>query len=143
MHMDIYSLSLLLNLSKALLLTIVIELVVLLILNVKDKKTFLASVIINVFTNVSLNLIIQIIPATYYHIVVIGLEIIIVIVEYYFYYLLLRNAKQAIKIALFCNLASYLTGLILMPFIYWGGKIEKVFISDYDVGYCRFYGRML
>lgn len=118
MHMDLYSLSLLLNLCKALLLTIVIELVVLLIIKVKDKKIFLASVIINVFTNISLNLIIQTIPGTYYHIAVIGLEIIIVIVEYYLYFFLLRNAKQAIKIAILCNLASYLIGLLLMPFIY-------------------------
>ncbi|MFA5037983.1 MAG: hypothetical protein WC479_12500 [Candidatus Izemoplasmatales bacterium] len=116
--MEICSLSLLVNMSKALLLTIVIEITVLFLMKEKNKKIYLASIIINIFTNISLNLIIPIIPANYYDIIVLGLEIVIVIIEFFLYLLLFKNPKQAIKISFFCNFFSYVLGLIFMSFIY-------------------------
>lgn len=109
--------SLILNLSKALLLTLFIEVVVLLFLRVKPK-VLLLSILLNCITNISLNLFIQVIPPSQYFLIVLGLEILIIFIEAICYMLVIKGFQKALKISFFCNMSSYLIGLILFPFLY-------------------------
>lgn len=105
------------SLIKALILTIVLELLALLIQKEKKFFVYLVCIIMNIATNISMNFIIQGIPSSKYHIIVLGLEIIVVLIEFMIYLVLLKNKKIAFKRALICNLFSYIGGL-LIPFIY-------------------------
>ena len=97
-------------------LTCAIELIILLILKEKNKKILFGSLLINLITNVSLNLFIN-----YYHFdtllnyfaLVIGLELLIITAEGLLYYLIDRDISKSIKYAIILNVTSYLVGLIL------------------------------
>lgn len=106
------------NLIKALVLTIIIELFALLLQKEKKPLVYLMCIIMNIITNISMNLLIQSIPIHNYDIVVIGLEIIVLIIEYFGYSLVIKSKKVAFNRALLCNLLSYLVGLLLIPFLY-------------------------
>lgn len=99
---------------KALILTIVIELIVLLILRERNYKIYLLSIIINIITNVSLNIYVQFIDVRYYYLIITFLEILIVIIEAIGYNLIYKDYKKSLLIAFLCNIASYLLGLLLM-----------------------------
>ena len=99
---------------KALILTIVIELIVLLILRERNYKIYLLSIIINIITNVSLNIYVQFIDVRYYYLIITFLEILIVIIEAIGYTLIYKDYKKSLLIAFLCNIASYLLGLLLM-----------------------------
>lgn len=94
----------------ALLATIMIEVAVLLLLGEKRRKVLLASVVINVITNVPLNIIAQYVGLSTVG-VIIG-ELIVVVVEALWYYLFVKKASQAMVYSLLCNAISFLVGLI-------------------------------
>lgn len=94
----------------ALVATILIEIAVLLLLGEKRRKVLLASVVINVITNVSLNIIEQFVGMSIVQIIL-G-EVIVVVVEALWYYLFVRKASQAFVYSLLCNAISFLVGLI-------------------------------
>lgn len=94
----------------ALLATIMIEIAVLLLLGEKRRKVLLASVVINVITNVPLNIIAQYVGLSTVG-VIIG-ELIVVAVEALWYYLFVKKASQAMVYSLLCNAISFLIGLI-------------------------------
>ncbi len=104
----------------ALLLTIVVEGAVLLLLGEKRCKVFIASVVINIITNVPLNLVIQH-TGMNLTAVVVG-ETAVVIIEAIWYYLFVRRASQAAVYSLLCNAVSFLTGFILTS----TGVIESI-----------------
>ena len=91
----------LMRLLAPLVATIVIELGVLLCLGERRRKVLLGSVVINVLTNVPLNL--------YAIYVDYGL---VMVVEELWYAWLIRDWRQAFLYSLLCNAVSYLTGLL-------------------------------
>ncbi len=98
------------------LLTCVIELLVLLILKEKNKKILFGSLVINLITNVPLNLFINnyhFETLLNYFVLIIGLELLIITIEGLLYYLIDRNINKSIKYAITLNVTSYLIGLIL------------------------------
>lgn len=94
----------------ALVATIMIEIAVLLLLGEKRRKVLLASVVINVITNVPLNIIAQFVGLSTMG-VIIG-ELIVVAVETLWYYLFVKKASQALVYSVLCNAISFLIGLI-------------------------------
>ena len=97
--------------------TIVIELGVLLFLGERRRKVLYGSVVINVLTNVPLNLYALNVsngPST----VIVG-ELLVIVIEMLWYRWLVKDWRQAFIYSLLCNAVSYLTGLLLqMIFIY-------------------------
>ena len=97
--------------TAALLLTIVIELGVLLLLREQRRKVLVASVAMNIVTNVPLNLYAYFMGQSV-TMVVVG-ETLVVVLEAAGYYLLLRSMKTAAIYSLLCNAISFLLGLLL------------------------------
>lgn len=94
----------------ALLATIMIEVAVLLLLGEKRRKVLLASVVINIITNVPLNIIAQYVGLSTVGVII--CELIVVAVEALWYYLFVKKASQALVYSLLCNAISFLVGLI-------------------------------
>jgi len=100
----------LMRLLAPLVATIVIELGVLLCLGERRRKVLLGSVVINVLTNVPLNL--YAIYVDYGPTTVIVGEMLVMVVEELWYAWLIRDWRQAFLYSLLCNAVSYLTGLL-------------------------------
>lgn len=94
-----------------LILTIAIELLVLLGLRERQSKILLASVAINIVTNLPLNIALSIIGYDWIYILI-G-ELLVLIIEALWYILFTKNIKQAAIYSLLCNVTSYLTGLLI------------------------------
>ena len=90
--------------------TILIELAVLWLLREKRRKVLLASVAINVLTNVPLNLYLLYVASGIKEIII-G-EVIVVVVET-LWYLCFVNLKQAFIYSLLCNAISFLLGVLV------------------------------
>lgn len=88
--------------------TIIIEYVVLVLLREPDKRVRYSSIVINLITNIAVNL--SIIHFGYYtKNIVIG-EILVFIVEALWYYWFIKDIKRAAMNSLICNAASFLIG---------------------------------
>lgn len=92
--------------------TILIELGVLLLLREKRKKVLWSSVVINVFTNVPLNLYVMFIDESFTTILL--AELLIILVEAAWYWLFVRRLSQAFIYSTLCNAISFLTGLLFV-----------------------------
>ena len=90
--------------------TILIELVVLLLLRERRRLVLGSSVIINILTNIPLNLYVVYIDSSMMTIVI-G-ELLVVVVEALWYYLFLRVLSRAFIYSFLCNAISFLTGLL-------------------------------
>jgi uncharacterized membrane protein YhfC len=95
--------------------TIMIELMVLLLLRERRKMVLGASVIINILTNVPLNLYVAYIDRSVMTIVV-G-ELLVVVVEALWYYLFLRVLSRSFIYSFLCNAISFLIGLLVQLLI--------------------------
>lgn len=98
------------------LLTCIIEFIMLLIMKERSKKILNYSVIVNLITNIPLNLFIlnfNFINIVHYFSIVISLEILIIVIEWLLYYLVLKNIKKSLKYAIILNITSYIIGLII------------------------------
>ncbi|MGD9887246.1 MAG: hypothetical protein AB7T03_04735 [Bacilli bacterium] len=105
------------TLLKALTLTLVCELLVLMLFKVKP---FILAVggTMNIITNLTMNVLIIKINFPNYYLMVLILEIIVVIIEFGVYYLLLKKIKTAFILSLEANIVSYGMGIFLMDLIY-------------------------
>jgi hypothetical protein len=92
--------------------TILIELGVLQLLREKRKKVLWSSVVINVFTNVPLNLYVMFIDESFTTILL--AELLIILVEAAWYWLFVRRLSQAFIYSTLCNAISFLTGLLFV-----------------------------
>ena len=92
--------------------TILIELGVLLLLREKRKKVLWSSVIINVFTNVPLNLYVTFVDESFTTVFL--AELLIILVEAAWYWLFVRRLSQAFIYSALCNAISFLTGLLFV-----------------------------
>ena len=95
-----------------LVLTILIELGVLLLMGERQRRILWASVMINVLTNVPLNLSLFYLEAD--DMTVIVGELVVVAVEALWYYAFLRKWKRALAYSVLCNAISFLAGLLLL-----------------------------
>ncbi len=94
----------------ALTLTILIELGVLWLLMERRRKVLALSVVINVLTNVPLNLVVMHVGYST-KTVLIG-ELIVFIVEALWYLIFIRDIRKALIYSLLCNAVSFLLGLL-------------------------------
>lgn len=104
----------LLIIVKALLITIILELVALLFQRERDYRIYLIVILMNIFTNISFNIGIQFVTIKPFFLVIVGLEILIVLIESIGYYIFYKNCYKAIRVSLICNITSYLLGLLLL-----------------------------
>lgn len=98
----------------ALIPTIIIEYGVLRLLREKRKSMLLSSIIINILTNIPLNLYVMYVNDSIIHIII--AEFIVIIIEIMWYYCYVRKWKQATVYSVLCNLISFLTGLLFLLF---------------------------
>ena len=104
----------------SLILTIVIELVILWLIKA-NKKILITSIIINIITNLSLNIFLYYYyfdNITMYWITIIGLELLVFIIEGLTYYLVNKDIRLSFKYSLFANGGSFLIGLIISLIFY-------------------------
>ena len=94
----------------ALTLTILIELGVLWLLMERRRKVLALSVVINVLTNVPLNLVVM--HVGYSTMTVLIGELIVFIVEALWYLIIIRDIRKALIYSLLCNAVSFLIGLL-------------------------------
>mgnify|MGYP006916107008 CR=1 FL=1 len=99
------------TLLLALILTILIEIVVLLLLGERSMVVLGSSVVINILTNIPLNIYVIYIDNSVLT-VVFG-ELIVVVVEALCYFLLLRNLSRAFIYSSLCNSISFLIGVLV------------------------------
>ena len=92
--------------------TILIELGVLLLLRERRQRVLVASVGINVVTNVPLNLVADFVGRSLS--VILAGELVVIAVEALFYRLLTGNWRQAVIYSLLCNAISFLLGLLAL-----------------------------
>lgn len=98
------------TLLLALISTILIELVVLLLLRERRKWVLGSSVVINILTNIPLNLFVIYIDNSVMTIIL-G-ELLVIVVEALWYFLFIRNLSRAFVYSSLCNAISFLTGLL-------------------------------
>lgn len=94
----------------ALISTILIELAVLLLLRERSPRVLAASVVVNILTNIPLNLFVNYVNNGL--LVILAGELLVVLVEALWYFLFLRNLSRAFTYSLLCNAISFLTGLL-------------------------------
>ena len=98
------------TLLLALVSTILIEFVVLLFLGEKNKVVLGSSVVINILTNIPLNLFVIYVDGSIMTMVM-G-EFLVIAVEALWYYLFLRVLSRAFIYSVLCNAISFLIGLL-------------------------------
>lgn len=101
------------QLAYPLVATIMIEALVLLLMGEKRWQVLAMSVLMNILTNVPLNLLALTFPLLQTSLPVqLAAELIVLILESTFFYLAVRNVRQALTYATLCNAISYLAGLL-------------------------------
>ena len=103
------------TLLMALIPTILIELVVLLLLGERRRLILGSSVVVNILTNIPLNLFVIYIDGSFMTIV--WGELLIIVVEALWYYLFLRVLSRSFVYSFLCNAISFLTGLLVQLLI--------------------------
>ena len=98
------------TLMLALVPTILIEFVVLLLLYEQRRLVLGSSVVINILTNIPLNLFVIYIDNSIVTIIL-G-ELLVIVVEALWYYLFLRILSRAFIYSILCNAISFLIGLL-------------------------------
>lgn len=111
---------LLLLLAYPLVGTILIEYGMLRLMGERSRSVIRASVIMNVLTNVPLNLLLLSLPYAGWDVIAVG-ELVVVVVEMVWYRCVTHQWKRAAVYSLLCNVASFLTGLLIdMVLVYCG-----------------------
>ena len=93
-----------------LLFTIIIEILVLLALRERRKRVLWASVIVNILTNIPLNMYVKAVHPKWG--IILLAEGIVFIVETLWYYLFIREMSKAAIYSFLCNAISFLLGLL-------------------------------
>ena len=95
----------------SLVLTILIEYAVLVALRERRARVLGASVVVNMLTNIPLNL--HVIFVAHSTLVIILGELLVFLIEGIWYWLFLRNLSRAFIYSFLCNAISFLTGLLV------------------------------
>lgn len=96
----------------ALIPTILIELAVLLLLRERSRRVLASSVVVNVLTNIPLNLYVNYVSNSL--LAILCGELVVVLVEALWYYLFLGNLSRSFVYSFLCNAISFLTGLLIL-----------------------------
>ena len=96
--------------------TVVMESALFWIFGYRKKEDLMIVALANVITNLTLNLIIALVPGTYEQILVICLEIVVMIAEYLIYMKAFGGSAGLMALTVAANLLSYGTGLVLTAF---------------------------
>ncbi len=96
--------------------TILIESLVLFVLKEKSWRVICSSVVINILTNVPLNIYVNILDRFITWQDVLLLESGVVLVESLLYYFITRDVRKSFVYGLLCNLISYLVGYLYLYF---------------------------
>ena len=100
--------------------TILIEYGMLRLMGERQRSVLRASVMMNVLTNVPLNLLILSLPSAGWDVIAAG-ELAVVVVEMVWYRCVIHQWKRAAVYSMLCNAASFLTGLLIdMSLAYFG-----------------------
>ena len=99
----------------ALLLTISVELGMLRLMGEQRRKVFIGAVVINILTNVPLNLVLLTVGNSIGRLLT-G-ELLVLVVEAVGYYILIRNWQRSIVYSLLCNVTSFLIGVLIQLMI--------------------------
>ena len=91
--------------------TVAIELGVLLFLRERRRKVLVASVVMNILTNIPLNFLLICLEGDIF--VLLIAETVVIALEALGYMLLVRQWKQAFIYSFLCNSISFLTGLLV------------------------------
>ncbi len=94
----------------ALVATILIEFVVLLLLGERSRVVLGSSVVVNMLTNVPLNLFLYGVDDSFATLLV--AEVLVVLVEALWYFVFLRNLSRAFVYSALCNAISFLIGIL-------------------------------
>jgi len=97
--------------------TILIELGVLWLLRERRKKVLWASVVINILTNVPLNLLVIHLGLDFEGILI--AELAVVLIEALWYYLFIKKMVPAFIYSILCNVISFLIGFIVQLTLYY------------------------
>ena len=93
--------------------TILIEALVLLFIRERRWTVLAMSLVMNILTNVPLNLLALSLPALQTSLPLqFGAEFVVVVLETTLYFVVLHNARQALSYAILCNAVSYLCGIL-------------------------------
>ena len=90
--------------------TIIIEILVLLALRERRKRVLVASVVVNILTNIPLNMYVKAVHPDWG--IILLAEGIVFIVETIWYYLFIKKLPQAAIYSFLCNAISFLLGLL-------------------------------
>lgn len=110
-----------LKILLALLFTIVIEGAILYLFKEKNKKVYLVMILMNILTNVPLNLVTLLVfdgLNTFTVFVVPCIEIVIALLETFGYYLYTTDKKKSFIYGIFCNAYSYILGGLICWIIF-------------------------
>lgn len=102
------------NIIIPLIVTILSELLIVILFRFKRLNIYITVLGINIFTNLSLNLILRYISYDYYYIVLYLLEIFIFIIEGLVYYFITKDFRKSMMLSLLCNMFSYFLGLLIV-----------------------------
>ncbi|MBE6137514.1 MAG: hypothetical protein E7176_03865 [Erysipelotrichaceae bacterium] len=97
-------------------LTAIIEFVALLFIGVRRKNILLYSILINLITNVPLNLFLYLYDyksELIYWLIVLLLEILILFIEAVLYFIAIKKIKKSFICSFICNSYSFLIGLLI------------------------------
>jgi hypothetical protein len=93
--------------------TVLIELGVLRLLGEKSRRVLWSSVVVNILTNVPLNVWAHWVSGPGWGDILIA-EAVVIVVETLWYYYFVRSLKQAFVYAFLCNAISFLAGLLFI-----------------------------
>lgn len=109
-----------LNIVLCFILTIIIELAVLYIFKERNKKVYIAAIIINAMTNIPLNIFVNLYSFknfTEYILIILSLELLVVVIESLLYYLVIKKYLKSLFYSTMCNLYSFLLGSLVFELI--------------------------
>ena len=101
--------------ALALIATILIEYGVLLMMGEKRRRVLLASVVVNILTNIPLNLFLLYVRNDW-SILLIG-EMLVILAETFWYVYFVKNLREAAIYSLLCNAISFLAGILIQLII--------------------------
>ncbi|HQA20118.1 MAG TPA: hypothetical protein PLT15_04855 [Bacilli bacterium] len=99
-------------LLKPLVYTILLELLTLVFLKQQNFKIYGICLLINIITNVIINIMLQEV-AKYYYLLLMILEIIIVFIESTGYYIIKKDYFETFRVLFFCHFISFLIGSLI------------------------------
>lgn len=108
-----YIINLLPILLRALIVTITIEIIFLFFQREKGIKIYLTCFIMNIFTNITMNILLQYFSNNYYNLLII-FEILVFLIEGFIYAFIKKSIPKGLRISFISNVASLIIGILIL-----------------------------